>query len=162
MSFHGGLVGMIFSIFFFSKKYKIRFLYLSDLVSLVAPIGLFLGRVSNFINTELYGRVTEFPFAIIYPLIDNNPRHPSQLYEAVFEGLILLLILFIYFNNKPKQYLIGNISALFLILYSIFRFLIEYLREPDYQLGLIFNYFSMGQLLCVPLILGGLIIFFRK
>ena len=93
MSFHGGLIGMIFSIYLFSLKYKIQFFYLSDLVSLVAPIGLFLGRISNFINTELYGRVTDFPLAIIYPLVDNNPRHPSQIYEAFFEGIILFLIL---------------------------------------------------------------------
>ena len=162
MSFHGGLIGMIFSIYIFSIKYNLRFFYLSDLVSLVAPIGLFLGRISNFINTELYGRVTDFPFAIIYPLIDNQPRHPSQLYEALFEGLVLFLILFIYYNNKPRSYLIGNISALFLIFYSLFRFFIEYLREPDSHLGLILNFFSMGQLLCIPLFLAGLAIFFRK
>ncbi len=162
MSFHGGLIGMIISIYLFSKKYNIRFFYLSDLVSLVAPIGLFLGRISNFINSELHGRITDFPFAIIYPLIDNNPRHPSQLYEALFEGLILILILFLYFIKKPNKYLIGNISGLFLIFYSIFRFFIEYLREPDFHLGFVFYYFSMGQVLCVPLLLSGLIIFFRK
>ena len=162
MSFHGGLIGMILSIYFFSLKYKIQFFYLSDLVSLVAPIGLFLGRISNFINTELYGRITDFPFAIIYPLIDNNPRHPSQIYEAFFEGIILFLILFLYFTKKPKEYLIGSISGLFLIFYSIFRFLIEYLREPDYHLGLMFNLFSMGQLLCVPFLLAGIWILFRK
>tara|TARA_B100000029_G_scaffold473771_1_gene515455 strand:+ start:834 stop:1610 length:777 start_codon:yes stop_codon:yes gene_type:complete len=162
MSFHGGLIGIIFSIYLFSKKNNIQFYYLSDLVSLVAPIGLFLGRISNFINTELYGRITDFPFAMIYPLIDNNPRHPSQLYEALFEGLILLLILFIYFKNKPKKYLIGNISALFLIFYSVFRFLIEYLREPDYHLGFVLYHFTMGQLLCIPLFLAGLIILYRK
>ena len=162
MSFHGGLIGMIFSIYFFSLKYKIKFLYLSDLVSLVAPIGLFLGRISNFINTELYGRVTDFPLAIIYPLIDNNPRHPSQLYEAFFEGIILFIILLFYFSNRPKQYIIGNISGLFLIFYSIFRFLIEYLREPDYHLGLVFYYFSMGQLLCIPFLLAGIWIIVRK
>ena len=103
MSFHGGLIGMIFSIYLFSLKYKIKFFYLSDLVSLVAPIGLFLGRISNFINTELYGRVTDFPLAIIYPLIDNNPRHPSQLYEAFFEGIILFIILLFYFSNKTLR-----------------------------------------------------------
>ena len=162
MSFHGGLIGMIFSIYFFSRRHKIQFFYLSDLVSLVAPIGLFLGRISNFINTELYGRVTDFHIAIIYPLIDNNPRHPSQLYEALFEGLILFTILFFYFLRKPKKYFFGKISALFLIFYSIFRFLIEYLREPDYHLGLVFDYFSMGQLLCIPFLLAGLVIFFRK
>jgi len=162
MSFHGGLIGMILSIYLFSLKYKIQFFYLSDLVSLVAPIGLFLGRISNFINTELYGRVTDFPLAIIYPLVDNNPRHPSQLYEAFFEGIILFLILLFYFSKKPKKYNIGTISGLFLIFYSIFRFLIEYLREPDYHLGLIFYYFSMGQLLCIPFLLAGLWIVIRK
>ena len=162
MSFHGGLIGMILSIYFFSLTYKIQFFYLSDLVSLVAPIGLFLGRISNFINTELYGRVTDSPLAIIYPLIDNNPRHPSQLYEAFFEGIILFIILLFYFSNKPKQYIIGNISGLFLIFYSIFRFLIEYLREPDYHLGLVFYYFSMGQLLCIPFLLAGIWIIVRK
>ena len=162
MSFHGGLIGMILSIYLFSLKYKIQFFYLSDLVSLVAPIGLFLGRISNFINTELYGRITDFPLAIIYPLVDNNPRHPSQLYEAFFEGIILFLILLFYFSKKPKKYIIGTISGLFLIFYSIFRFLIEYLREPDYHLGLIFYYFSMGQLLCIPFLLAGLWIVVRK
>ena len=162
MSFHGGLIGMIMSIYLFSLKYKIQFFYLSDLVSLVAPIGLFLGRISNFINTELYGRVTDFPLAIIYPLIDNNPRHPSQLYEAFFEGIILFMILLFYFNKKPKKYTVGNISGLFLVFYSIFRFLIEYLREPDYHLGLVFYYFSMGQLLCIPFLLAGIWILVRK
>ena len=162
MSFHGGLIGMILSIYLFSLKYKIQFFYLSDLVSLVAPIGLFLGRISNFINTELYGRVTDFPLAIIYPLVDNNPRHPSQLYEAFFEGIILFLILLFYFSKKPKKYILGTISGLFLIFYSIFRFFIEYLREPDYHLGLIFYYFSMGQLLCIPFLLAGLWIVIRK
>ena len=162
MSFHGGLIGMILSIYLFSLKYKIQFFYLSDLVSLVAPIGLFLGRISNFINTELYGRVTDFPLAIIYPLIDKNPRHPSQLYEAFFEGIILFIILLYYFSKKPQKFIIGNISGLFLIFYSIFRFLIEYLREPDYHLGLVFYYFSMGQLLCIPFLLAGIWILVRK
>ena len=153
---------LIISIYLFSKKYEIRFFYLSDLVSLAAPIGLFLGRISNFINTELYGKVTDFPFAIIYPQIDYYPRHPSQLYEAFFEGLILFLILFFYFKTKQRKYFIGKISALFLIFYSLFRYLIEYLREPDYHMGLLFNYFSMGQLLCLPLFIAGFIILLRK
>tara|TARA_Y100001970_G_scaffold288248_1_gene415023 strand:- start:2723 stop:3499 length:777 start_codon:yes stop_codon:yes gene_type:complete len=162
MSFHGGLGGIILAMYFFCLKYKIQFFYLADLVSIVAPIGLFMGRISNFINTELYGRITNFSFAIIYPDIDNNPRHPSQLYEALFEGIILFFILYIYFKLNPKKYSIGNLSALFLIFYSIFRFIIEYLREPDFQIGLLFNYFSMGQLLCIPLLLGGLMILYRK
>ena len=162
MSFHGGLIGMILSIYLFAKKNNVNFFYLSDLVSIVAPIGLFLGRISNFINTELYGRVTDFPFAFIYPLIDNNPRHPSQLYEALFEGIVLFFILYLYFIKNREKKLIGNISAYFLIIYSIFRFLIEYLREPDLHLGLFFNYFSMGQILCIPIFLTGIFILFRR
>ena len=161
MSFHGGLVGMIVSIFLFTKKNKIDFLYLSDLVSIAAPIGLFFGRIANFINVELYGRITNFPLAMIYPTIDNSPRHPSQLYEALFEGVILFLILF-YFQNKikfTKKY--GLITSLFLCYYGIFRFLVEFLREPDNHLGLFFNFLTMGQLLSVPLILIGIFIYFN-
>ena len=162
MSFHGGLIGMIISIYLFSIKNNIDFFYLSDLVSLTAPIGLFFGRISNFINTELYGRITDFPFAVIYPSIDNEARHPSQLYEAFFEGIILFIILFVYFNRDIKKNKMGNISSLFLIFYSLFRFFIEYVREPDYHLGLFYNYFTMGQILCIPLFFAGLLIFFRK
>ena len=162
MSFHGGLIGMILAIYLFAKRNNLSFFYLSDLVSIVAPIGLFLGRVSNFINTELYGRVTDFPFAIIYPLIDNNPRHPSQLYEAFFEGAVLFIILYLIFIKNSKKYTAGIISAYFLILYSIFRFLIEFLREPDSHLGLFLNYFSMGQILCIPILFAGILILFRR
>ena len=162
MSFHGGLIGMIFAIYIFAKQNNLSFFYLSDLVSIVAPIGLFLGRISNFINTELYGRVTDFPFAIIYPLIDNNPRHPSQLYEAFFEGVVLFIILYLIFIKNSKKYSAGIISAYFLILYSIFRFLIEFLREPDLHLGLFLNYFSMGQILCIPIFFAGILILFRR
>ena len=162
MSFHGGLIGMILAIYIFAKQNNLSFFYLSDLVSIVAPIGLFLGRISNFINTELYGRVTDFPFAFIYPLIDNNPRHPSQLYEAFFEGVVLFIILYLIFIKKSKNYSAGIISAYFLILYSIFRFLIEFLREPDLHLGLYLNYFSMGQILCIPIFFAGILILFRR
>tara|TARA_Y100000590_G_scaffold207641_1_gene235105 strand:+ start:1214 stop:1990 length:777 start_codon:yes stop_codon:yes gene_type:complete len=162
MSFHGGLIGMVLAIYIFAKKNNLSFFYLSDLVSIVAPIGLFLGRISNFINTELYGRVTEFPFAFIYPLIDNNPRHPSQLYEALFEGVVLFIILYSIFIKNSKKYSAGIISAYFLILYSIFRFLIEFLREPDLHLGLFLNYFSMGQILCIPILFAGVLILFRR
>ena len=162
MSFHGGLIGMILAIYLFAKQNNLSFFYLSDLVSIVAPIGLFLGRISNFINTELYGRVTDFPFAIIYPLIDNNPRHPSQLYEAFFEGVVLFIILYLFFIKNSKKYSAGIISAYFLILYSIFRSLIEFLREPDLHLGLYLNYFSMGQILCIPIFFAGILILFRR
>ena len=160
MSFHGGLLGVIFSIYFFSRYKKLSFLYLSDLVSVVAPIGLFLGRIANFINTELIGRPTEFYISVIYPSIDNIPRHPSQLYEAFFEGLILFIILISIFlrNRDTKNF--GALSGIFLLNYGIFRFIIEYLREPDENLGLIFNYITMGQLLCLPLLFFGILLIY--
>ena len=161
MSFHGGLIGIIISIYLFCRKNNIQFFYLSDLVSIVAPIGLFFGRIANFINNELYGKVTNFPFAMIYPEIDFQPRHPSQLYEAFLEGIILFIILLTYFNKTKSDPTIGKISGLFLILYATFRILIEFLREPDSHIGLIFNFASMGQILSIPLIIIGFI-YFKK
>jgi len=161
MSFHGGLIGIIISIFLFSKKYSIDFFQLSDLVSSVAPVGLFFGRLANFINVELYGRVTDFPLAMIYPSIDQAPRHPSQLYEAFFEGVVLFIILRHYNKKNYSQNNFGFITSLFLILYGIFRFLIEFLREPDAHIGLIFNSITMGQLLSVPLVIIGVGIYLK-
>ena len=161
MSFHGGLIGIIISIFLFSKKYSIDFFQLSDLVSSVAPIGLFFGRLANFINVELYGRVTDFPFAMIYPSIDQAPRHPSQLYEAFFEGVVLFIILRHCNKKNYSQNNFGFITSLFLILYGILRFLIEFLREPDVHIGLIFNSITMGQLLSVPLVIIGVGIYLK-
>ena len=161
MSFHGGLIGIIISMIFFSRKNSINFFYLSDLVSIVAPIGLFLGRIANFINVELYGRITDFPFAVIYPTIDKFPRHPSQLYEALFEGLILFIILF-FFNRKKIDKNSGIITGLFLIYYGIFRTLIEFLREPDSHLGLFFGFVSMGQLLSLPLVAIGILFYVTR
>ena len=157
MSFHGGLAGISFSIYLFAKIKNIEFLYLSDLVSVVAPIGLFFGRIANFINTELIGKPTDFFISVIYPSIDNQPRHPSQLYEAFFEGLILFIILYFYFFKSKKT---GLISGMFLFLYSLFRFLIEFLREPDSHLGLFFNFISMGQILCIPISIFGITLIF--
>ena len=162
MSFHGGLLGMIFSILLFSKKHKVNFLYLADLVAIVAPIGLFLGRIANFINKELIGRVTDFPFAVTYPKLDNLPRHPSQLYESFFEGLLLFFILTLFFYLKYSSKNIGFLSGLFLFFYSIFRFCIEFLREPDSHIGLIFNLVTMGQILCIPLFFVSLILLIKK
>tara|TARA_B100002051_G_scaffold261641_1_gene283379 strand:- start:232 stop:1026 length:795 start_codon:yes stop_codon:yes gene_type:complete len=158
MSFHGGLIGIIVSIYLFSKINRINFFYLSDLVSIVAPIGIFFGRIANFINTELIGKPTDFYISVIYPSIDDIPRHPSQLYEAMFEGLILFIFLMTFFY-KTKDFLKhGIISGLFLCCYSFFRFMIEFIREPDIQIGLLFNFISMGQLLCVPVFIIGFII----
>ena len=160
MSFHGGLLGVIFGIYFFSRYKKLSFLYLSDLVSVVAPIGLFLGRIANFINTELIGKPTEFYISVIYPSIDNIPRHPSQLYEAFFEGFILFIILILNFLGNKESRNFGVLSGIFLLNYGIFRFFIEYLREPDAHLGLIFNFISMGQLLCIPLLIFGMLLIY--
>ena len=162
MSFHGGLLGIIISIFLFSKKYSIDFFQISDLVSSVAPVGLFFGRLANFINVELYGRVTDFPLAMIYPSIDQMPRHPSQLYEAFFEGVVLFVILRHYNKKNYSKNNFGFITSLFLILYGIFRFLIEFLREPDAHIGLIFNSITMGQLLSIPLVILGVVFFLKK
>ena len=162
MSFHGGLIGIIISIFLFSKKYSIDFFQLSDLVSSVAPIGLFFGRLANFINVELYGRVTDIPFAMVYPSIDQIPRHPSQLYEAFFEGIVLFFILRHFNKRKYRKNNFGFITSLFLIIYGIFRFLIEFLREPDAHIGLILNLITMGQLLSIPLVIIGVGIYIKK
>ena len=161
MSFHGGLIGIIASMIIFSRYKSIRFFQISDLVSSVAPIGLFFGRIANFINTELYGRETDFPLAVIYPAIDKLPRHPSQLYEALFEGLILFFLLAYHRKKHINKNSHGLITSLFLIYYGIFRTLIEFLREPDTHLGLLFNFISMGQLLSIPLIFIGVIIFYK-
>ena len=146
MSFHGGLIGVIIVSIVFSKKNgQNAFSYL-DIISLVAPIGIFFGRLANFINSELYGIETKVPWAVKFVKVDNLYRHPSQLYEAFFEGLILFLIL-VYFKNKGFLKFPGFISGLFLTLYSIFRFFIEFLRVPDEQMGyLIFN-LTMGQII---------------
>ena len=161
MSFHGGLIGVVVvSIIFAKKQRQDSFLYM-DLVSLVAPIGIFFGRLANFINSELFGTPTEVPWAVTFAQVDNLSRHPSQLYEAILEGLVLFLIL-LYFRKKNYLKKPGLISGLFLIFYSIFRFIIEFFRVPDEQLGyLIFN-LSMGQIISLIFILFGLILFYFK
>ena len=161
MSFHGGVIGIILTSLMFAKKNKQDpFLYM-DLVALVAPIGIFFGRLANFINSELYGVPTEVPWSIIFIKVDNLTRHPSQLYEAMLEGIILFIIL-LYFRKKNYLKKPGLISALFLIFYSIFRFIIEFFRVPDEQLGyLIFN-LSMGHIISISFILFGMILFYFK
>ena len=133
------------------------------MVSCVAPVGIFFGRLANFINSELVGKVSSLPWAVIYPLVDNKPRHPSQIYEAILEGLILFVL--INFLAIKKKLLIqrGYISGLFLIFYSILRIVGEYFREPDGHLGYFFSYFSLGVLLSLlTLVFGCLIIFLLK
>jgi len=160
MSFHGGLIGIIFaSIIFAKNNNQNSFLYM-DIVALVAPIGIFFGRIANFINSELYGTVTNVSWAVTFIKVDNFPRHPSQLYEALLEGIFLFLIL-IYFRNKFLNNP-GAISGLFLIFYSIFRFFVEFYRVPDEQLGYIFLNLTMGQIVSFIFILLGLILFYLK
>ncbi len=160
MSFHGAVVGIILVTYIFCNKNKVSTLYFLDLVALSAPIGIFLGRIANFINSELYGRETDVFWGVKFILIDNLSRHPSQLYEAIFEGLILFVILnfFISKNNKKD----GYISSLFLIYYSIFRFIIEFTREPDQHLGLLFFNLSMGQLISIIVLIIGLFLWKSK
>ena len=132
-----------------------------DLVSLVAPIGIFFGRLANYINSELYGIVTQVPWAVTFVKVDNLPRHPSQLYEAILEGIILFLIL-LYFRKKKYLEKPGLISGLFLIFYSIFRFFIEFFRMPDEQLGYLILDLTMGQIISLIFILFGITLFYLK
>ena len=156
MSFHGALIGIIIATYLFSKKKGISTFFLLDIIACVAPIGIFFGRIANFINGELVGKVTNVSWSVIFPLIDSLPRHPSQLYEAILEGIILFLILNILIFKK--KYKVGISSCLFLIFYGIFRITSEIFREPDTQIGYIFDLFSMGTLLSVFMVLSGLII----
>jgi phosphatidylglycerol:prolipoprotein diacylglycerol transferase len=156
MAFHGGLIGLAIAIYLFSKKHQLSFLTLCDIVAMVSPIGLCLGRIANFINGELYGRVTDAKWAVIFPHSDMLPRHPSQLYESFFEGMLLLLILaYLVFKHNILRFQ-GLTTGLFLIFYSIFRIIIELFREPDINLGFIFGYVTMGQMLSLPMLLAGI------
>ena len=161
MSFHGGLIGVIVASKFFSKKNKINQFIFLDLVALSAPIGIFLGRIANFINSELYGRAADIPWSVQYTIIDNIKRHPSQLYEAFLEGIILFFILNYFFK---KNYLKkpGQISALFLIFYSLFRFFVEYFRSPDPQIGFLMLNLTLGQLISAVFLIIGMLLFSIK
>lgn len=161
MSFHGGLTGIVIASFIFAKKNNHDSFIYMDLVSLVAPIGIFFGRLANFMNSELYGTPTDVPWAVTFVQIDNISRHPSQLYEAILEGIILFLILF-YFRKKNYLERPGLISSLFLIFYSTFRFFIEFLRVPDQQLGYLIFDLTMGQIISLIFILTGILLFLFK
>ena len=156
MSFHGGLIGLVIVGILFSRKNKKSFWKLADLLTVTAPIGLALGRIGNFINGELYGRVTQVPWGMVFPSGGPLPRHPSQLYESALEGFLLFAILW---RLKDKKIPEGGILPLFLIFYGIFRFFIEFFREPDAQLGFVLGPFSMGQILCFLMILGGVALY---
>ncbi len=154
MSFHGGLIGVVLASIYFAKKNNQNFFIYLDVISIVAPIGIFFGRIANFINSELYGTETNLPWAVKFIKIDNLYRHPTQLYEAIFEGLILFLIL-IYLRNKGLMKITGLMSGIFLICYSIFRFIIEFLRVPDEQIGYLLFNLTMGQIIsCIFFLIG--------
>jgi phosphatidylglycerol:prolipoprotein diacylglycerol transferase len=161
MSFHGGLLGIIVSSYIFAKKNNQNPFFYLDQVSLVAPVGIFFGRLANFINSELYGTVSDVPWSVIFIKVDNLSRHPSQLYEAILEGLILFIIL-IYFTNKNYLNKPGLISGLFLIFYSIFRFLVEFFRVPDEQIGYLILSLTMGQIISLVFASIGMAIFYLK
>jgi phosphatidylglycerol---prolipoprotein diacylglyceryl transferase len=155
MSFHGGVLGCCVAIFLFARKRDIPALSLGDVTTAVAPIGLFLGRIANFINDELWGRPTNVPWAMIFPTGGPIPRHPSQLYEAALEGIVLFIVLNLLVRwgalKRP-----GVVFGSFAVGYGIARITCEFFREPDPQLGFLWGGLTMGMLLCIPLILAGI------
>lgn len=155
MAFHGGLLGVIIAMLLFARKYKIPVFALSDRVAVVAPVGLFFGRIANFINGELYGRASDMPWAMVFREGDV-PRHPSQIYQALTEGLVLWIILLIAQHNQSIRNHRGILSGLFLGGYAFMRFFVEYTREPDAHIGFLTLGLSMGQILCIPMILAGI------
>lgn len=157
MSFHGGFIGVLVAGALFARKVKTDFLKLSDFVIPFIPLGLMAGRIGNFINGELWGRPTEGWWGVVFTLVDDQPRHASMLYEAALEGLVLFLILWFY-SRKPRNR--GAVTGLFMIGYGVFRFMIEFARQPDAHIGFVaFDWMSMGQVLCLPMILVGTLIF---
>lgn len=153
MSFHGGLLGVIVAMWWFARRSGRAVLQVSDFVAPLVPPGLLAGRLGNFINQELWGRPTDLPWAVVFPRVDAQPRHPSQLYEAMLEGVVLFALLWL-FSSRPRP--AGAVSGLFLVLYGCFRFVVEFARQPDPQLGFLVGWLTMGQLLSVPMVLAGI------
>jgi len=160
MSFHGALLGIVFSTIIFCKRKNQNIFYYLDLVALSAPIGIFLGRIANFINSELYGKETDIIWSVKFLQIDNLSRHPSQIYEAILEGVILFIILNFFHHKLTKKN--GLISSLFIIYYSLFRFFVEFTREPDSHIGIVMFGMSMGQLISVIFFITGIILFYKN
>lgn len=158
MSFHGGLLGVVVAVCSYAYKYGIPILKLGDIVSAVTPIGLLFGRLANFINGELYGRVTEHPIGMIFPRGGDVPRHPSQLYQAGWEGLALLIILSLMIHRPAIRRQYGVTFGALLTLYGVGRFVIEFTREPDAHIGFLSLGLSLGQWLCLPMIAAGLVL----
>ena len=161
MAFHGGLLGVTVAMWMFARKQGVNVLAVSDRVAMVTPVGLFLGRLSNFINAELQGRVTDVPWAMVFANGDGLPRHPSQLYEAGLEGVALGVVMLL---GARRGWLArsGTMTAVLLAGYGLARFLVEYVREPDPQLGLLAGIITMGQILCLPMMAAGAYLLWRR
>ena len=161
MSFHGGLLGVVVAIVLFARRRKIPVFALGDLVACAAPIGLFFGRLANFINGELYGRVTDVPWAVVFPGGGELPRHPSQLYEAALEGLVLFIVLFVLAQFTKIRTRPGMLMGVFMIGYGLSRIIVELFREPDIQIGFLISGTTLGQWLSVPLLVAGAYFIYR-
>lgn len=160
MSFHGGLLGVLIALILFSRKVKKPFWEVSDFVMPLVPLGLLAGRFGNFINGELWGRVTDVPWGMIFPYVDEKPRHPSQLYELGLEGIVLFICVWWYASIRRPS---GCVTGVFLIGYALCRICVEFFREPDLQLGYVaFDWLTMGQLLSIPMLLVGLFLWWTK
>jgi len=155
MSFHGGMLGVILATYLFTRTKKIPFFAFSDILACVTPLGLGFGRLANFVNGELYGRETTVPWGIVFPNGGPVTRHPSQLYEAALEGILLFVTMLALVHQQKIRAHKGLLSGLFLILYGLLRFGIEFFREPDPQLGFLFAGATMGQILCIPMVIAG-------
>ena len=162
MSFHGGLIGITLSMLLFSLKNNLKFLNLTDLICAAAPIGIFLGRISNFLNGELWGKESNLPWAIVFKCAGSTSRHPSQLYEAFLEGIIIFGILYYCIYKLKLLKTPGKISGLFCMLYASSRIIIEFFREPDRHIGLIYSYYTIGMFLSLPILLIGIYLYFYK
>ncbi|MES2561097.1 MAG: prolipoprotein diacylglyceryl transferase [Pseudomonadota bacterium] len=152
MSFHGGMLGVIFALWLYARLHRQDWLAVTDFMAPLVPLGLAAGRLGNFINAELWGRATDVPWAMIFPNVDNLSRHPSQLYEFALEGVALFILLWWYSSKRPPR---GAVSGLFLVGYGCFRFLVEFTREPDSYLGVLALGLTMGQWLSAPMIALG-------
>ncbi|MGH6717740.1 MAG: prolipoprotein diacylglyceryl transferase [Alphaproteobacteria bacterium] len=162
MSFHGGLVGVVVALIVFARRRRIGLLALADRVACAAPIGLLFGRLANFINGELYGRVTDVPWGVVFPGGGPLPRHPSQIYEALLEGLVLLAVMQALWRSGPLRSRPGRLTGVFLVGYALARAAVETVREPDFQLGFVLGPVTMGQVLSVPLLAGGVYLLARR
>ena len=156
MSFHGGFLGVIIALWWYARSHRQSWLAITDFIAPLVPLGLGAGRLGNFINGELWGRAASVPWAMVFPNVDRVPRHPSQLYEFALEGVVLFTVLW-WYSAKPRPR--GAVSAWFLIGYGVFRFAVEFTREPDNFLGLLALNLSMGQWLSLPMILAGIALY---